>query len=164
MSPPELAYSSVIATIGARCLGRVGRRLLVSGHVPAGDAPGELLGHQLRSVAALRVSQIHDQAVLPELGVQVPVELRPARRIHARDFQIAEPPKHPDLPGPLVDHALAVAYRNVARRPVVEPARRSAQRPGERPGLHAGMLAGPAEHQHLVVTDQPRTVANRSPQ
>jgi hypothetical protein len=66
--------------------------------------------HQWPSVAALRVPQLHDQAVSPELGVQVPVELRPAPRHHVRDVQVAEPPAG-DLAdrGPLPGDQIVIA-------------------------------------------------------
>src|SRR5207237_7943444 len=71
---------------------RVGGRLDPAALVPADDAAGELLHHQLGDVPAAVPAHVHDQGVELHLGTQVAVEVGPALADHVRDMQVTEPP------------------------------------------------------------------------
>ena len=69
----------------------VGARPLAAGHAPPGELPGELLHHQLRGVPATIAAHVQQHRVGGDLGVQVPVQLRPAQAHHVRHVQVAHP-------------------------------------------------------------------------
>ena len=136
------AYSSVDRDDrAARRLERVAQRLrLVPGLVPADDCAWR--ASRPRAARCRRRARPAGPRSGPrrELGVQVPVELGPARRHHVRDVQVAEPPAgalahRGPLPGDQVVVAQPRARWPAGPRPPAGPRRRAAAsaRPACRP-------------------------------
>ncbi len=123
---------------------RVRRGLGPAAYVPADDAPGQLLHHQLGDVPAAVAPHVHDQAVELDLGAQVAVEVGPALPHHVRDVQVAQPPF-----GQLADRAAPAGHPVLVPQPPLVPQRdhdRSAARAGC--GLHReldGLARGPGQ-------------------
>src|SRR5262249_52724125 len=90
MSPSDPANSSATVTIGPRRAGG-GRGLPPAPYVPGARARGQFPPHQLGVVPAAVPAHVEDEPVARHLGVQVPVEVRPALAHHVRDVQVAEP-------------------------------------------------------------------------